>query len=109
MHVPGLHDKLQDIETLSEQIHVEDTHVLQYQERKEWMILADLSPQKLNNNIELVNSNNWHTHTFSYSPQPILEMPSWIRDQKPAFVTQVQNCNVDILISAQCNHEHLMQ
>lgn len=89
--------------------HSEDIN--QHQEREEWMILADFSHHKLNDNEGLPNDHNWHIHTIPYTPQQIFEMPRWITTKKQTFVRQVQNHNIDIstFSAMQSRAFHLVQ
>lgn len=97
--VPDWHGKLEDLEYYFEEEQIEDFDEPP-QPREEWMILADLTLMSNTNDFDnSVNSldNNWHMTTYSYSPQQLSEMSSWINSKKQLHVNvQLQNSDVDV-------------
>jgi len=94
-HVPDWHGKLEDIQSLSD-IQQSENCVQPEQQREEWMVLADFINLTYTNNFEASSENDWHSYSYSYTPQQLLEMSSWIKSKKQFYESQEQNFNVDI-------------
>ena len=93
--MPDCHGKLEDIQSLSD-IQQSENCVQPEQQREEWMVLADFINSTYTNNFEASSENDWHSYSYSYTPQQLLEMSSWIKSKKQFYESQEQNFNVDI-------------
>lgn len=60
------------------------------------MVLADFINTANSDEFDTLSENDWHSYSYPYTPQQLLEMASWINSTKQYYETQVQNCNVDI-------------
>lgn len=94
-HVPDWHGKLEDIQSLSD-IEQSENCVQPEQQCEEWMVLADFINSTYTNDFEASSENDWHSYSYSYTPQQLLEMSSWIKSKKQFYQSQEQNFNVDI-------------
>ena len=60
------------------------------------MVLADFINTANSDEFDTLSENDWHSYSYPYTPQQLLEMASWINSTKQYYETQVENCNVDI-------------
>ena len=94
-HVPDWHGKLKDIQSIGDNEQTQN-YVESEQRREEWMILADFIQSANSNNFDALSENDWHSCSYPYTPQQLLQMSAWINSTKQHYKTQHPNFNIDI-------------
>ena len=94
-HVPDWHGKLEDIQSICDNEQTEN-YVESEQQREEWMVLADFIQSANSNDFDVLSENDWHSCSYPYTPQQLLQMSAWINSTKQHYETQHPNFNIDI-------------
>ena len=94
-HVPDWRGKLKDIQSIGDNEQTQN-YVESEQQREEWMVLADFIQSANSNNFDALSENDWHSCSYPYTPQQLLQMSAWINSTKQHYKTQHPNFNIDI-------------
>ena len=84
-HVPDSHGKLEDIQSICDNEQTEN-YVESEQQREEWMVLADFIQSANSNNFDALSENDWHSCSYPYTPQQLLQMSAWINSTKQHYM-----------------------
>lgn len=60
------------------------------QQREEWMFLVDFTQSANSNDFDASSEIDWHSCSYPYTPQQLLQMSSWINSTKQYHESQHQ-------------------